>query len=537
MSGLIVPAFDDVEWPSLGEALCEWIEANLVFGPGDLRGERAVLDDEKRALVYRAYQVYPKDHPQAGRRRFRRVAISLRKGVAKTEWLAWIAACELHPNAPVRCIGWDGDTPRGGGVTDPYIPLVAYTEEQSDELAYGALRCILAEGPLRDDFDIGLERIIRKDGAGKAVSLATAPGARDGARTTFQGLDETHRFVLPRQKAAVRTMLANLPKRKLADPWSLEVTTAFSPGEQSVAEDTMTYAREVAEGQTEDARLFFFHRQASASHDIETKEGLRAAIIEASGPTVGWSDINGIAEQFDDPTADRSFLERVWLNRPTTGSRRAFDLEKWDELTRPKYQPAAGTLITLGFDGARHNDATSLVGCDVAEGVLFLLGLWERPHNVDQWEVPAEEVKSVVASAFATWTVWRFYCDPPFWDGTVDDWAGEFGEERVIKWWTNRIRPMGDAVRAFHGAIAAGELSHDGDPDLRRHVGNAVRKELRVRDDEQRPLWGIQKERPDSLLKIDAAMASILAWEARGDAVASGAAMAPEQPSVFFVGE
>jgi hypothetical protein len=47
-------------------------------------------------------------------------------------------------------------------VTDPYIPLVAYTEEQSDELAYGALRVILDESPLRDDFDIGLERIMRK---------------------------------------------------------------------------------------------------------------------------------------------------------------------------------------------------------------------------------------------------------------------------------------------------------------------------------------------------------------------------------------
>jgi hypothetical protein len=78
-----------------------------VFGPGDLRGEPAVLDAEKRGLIYRMYEVYPKGHEQAGRRRFKRCAISLRKGTAKTELAAWLAAVELHPDGPVRCDGFD----------------------------------------------------------------------------------------------------------------------------------------------------------------------------------------------------------------------------------------------------------------------------------------------------------------------------------------------------------------------------------------------------------------------------------------------
>jgi hypothetical protein len=184
---LTVPALDEQPWPTLGPQVCDFIEAYLVFGPGDLRGEPARLDAEKRALVYRMYEVYPQGHPQAGRRRFKRVAISLRKGSAKTEMAAWIAACELHPDGPVRCDGFDANgQPVGVGVTDPYIPMVAYTEEQSDELAYGALRVILEYSPLAGDFDIGLERIMRSGGDGKAVSLATAPDARDGARTTWQ---------------------------------------------------------------------------------------------------------------------------------------------------------------------------------------------------------------------------------------------------------------------------------------------------------------------------------------------------------------
>src|SRR5688572_11489901 len=100
---LTVPQ-DKVLYPTLGPLVCEWIEEKLVFGPGDLRGQPAILDDEKRGLIYRSYEIYPKGHEMEGRRRFKRVAYSLRKGSAKTELAAWIAAAELHPTAPVRCV-------------------------------------------------------------------------------------------------------------------------------------------------------------------------------------------------------------------------------------------------------------------------------------------------------------------------------------------------------------------------------------------------------------------------------------------------
>ena len=526
MSVIVTPRLDDKLWPTLGPQVCDFIESFMVFGPGDLRGEPAVLDAEKRALIYRMYEVFPK----TGRRRFRRVAVSLRKGSAKTELAAWIAGAELHPDGPVRCDGFDADgNPVGVGVTDPYIPLIAYTEEQSEELAYGALMTVLGEGPLANDFDIGLTRIMRRNGAGKAVALAGAPGSRDGARTTFQVFDETHRMIHERQKAAHRTMLANLPKRKMADPWSLETTTAPSPGEGSIAEQTMEYGRLVAEGQIQDSKLFFFHRQASDGHDLETKEGLRSAIVEASGPVAEWSDVDGIMEQWQDPTADVSFLERVWLNRPIKASRKAFDRATWDLLADDRGWPAPGTLITLGFDGARFRDSTAIIGCEVDTGYLFTIGLWEKPAAAQEWEVPVGDVRQAMDEAFAQWDVWRLYADPPYWEETVNQWAGKFGEDRVNEWWTNRNKPMGYAVRAFGGAIEGGDLLHDGSPGLARHVGNAVRKDLRIRDDDGKPLYAIQKERGDSPLKIDAAMAAILAREARGDAIAAGA-LATSEP-------
>ena len=59
---------------------------------------------------------------------------------------------------------------------------------------------------------------------------------------------------------------------------------------------------------------------------------------------------------------------------------------------------------------------------------------------------------------------------------------------------------------------------------LARHIGNASRKPLNERDDKGAPLWVIQKETPDSPKKVDAAVAAVLAWEARNDAIAAGAA-------------
>ena len=531
MTTLVVPSLEGDPWPSLGGQVARWIEANLVHGPGDLRGMPAKLDNEKRGLLYRMYEVYPRDHPQAGRRRFRRVAISLRKGSAKTEYAAWIAAAELHPDAPVRVKDWRGNHPVGGGVTDPYIPMVAYTEEQADDLAYAALRVTLDEGPLRDDFDIGLQRIMRKHGDGKAVALAGAPDARDGARTTFQHFDETHRFVSPRLHQAHQTMMANLPKRRLADPWSLETTTAPAPGEGSIAERTMEYARQVLEGAKSDSRLFFFHRQAGDHHDLTTREGIRAAVLEASGPIAEWSDIDGIVEQWDDPTADRAYLERVWLNRLVRASDRAFDALRWAELAS-EHEIAPGALVTLGFDGARTRDATALVACEVKTGLLQILALWERPENApEDWEVPVAEVDAAVDAAFKRFRVWRMYADPPYWEQPVADWAGRYGDKTVIFWYTNRYRQMSLAVQAFDHAVSAAELSHTADARLTRHIGNAYRRLMAFRDDQDRPLWIIQKERPDSPFKIDAAMAAILAWEARRHAVTAG--MAAVGPSVY----
>lgn len=544
MTSLIVPAFEKDPWPTLGPGVCQAIEDCLVFGPGDLIGQRARLDDEQRALIYRMYEVHPKGTAREGKRRFQRVHLSLRKGLRKTELAAWIAAVELHGEAPVRFDGWrkNGKSwePVGRPVTDPFIPMLAYTEDQSEELGYGALYKILSNDNCAwvNDFDIGLTRIMRVEGNGKAVALANAPDQADGDRTTFQHKDETHRWVLPRHRETDQVTRANLLKRPIADPWELATTTMYAPGEGSVAESAHDFARRIDSGEIPNPRMFFFHRQADPKWDLSDRAQRIEAIKEASGIAVEWSDIEGIAGQWDEPDANLQYLERVWTNRPVRPAGKAFDAEVWKKVIRQGYRPTKGATVTAGFDGSRHWDSTALVACEVATGFMWPVQVWSRPDLPPGvgWEVPLHEVQAAVDDLFHTFDVWRLYADPSKWQGPLAQWAGTYGEKRVLAWEPTRTWQQAKALQAFAAAISGGELSHDGSPLLASHVGNAWKRDINQRDEDGKRLWTIQKERADSPHKIDAAMAACWAWTARLQAVASGANRpAPSAPRISFL--
>ena len=529
MATLIVPKPDVKPWATLGPQLCAWIEENLVYGPGDLRGQPYVIEPEKKAFLYRMYEVVPKGLPGAGRRRFNRGAVNIRKGTAKTEFASIIAACELHPDAPVRCDGFDasGD-PVGRGVRDPYVALVAFTQEQTEELGFNVLRTILAEGPLAEDFDIGLERILVLNdhgrAAGKAVPLTGAPGARDGARTTFQAFDETHRMTSDRLIKAHTTMLQNTYKRAMADAWTLETTTMHDPTEQSVAANTMAYAMEVHEGRLEDSRLFYFYRYCPPEFPLEDKPQVMEALLEASGPAASWSaDLEGLVDHWFEPRTDKNYYRRVWLNQRISGTGKAFDSVKWAELADPSHVVPDRAKITLGFDGAKTHDGTALVACEVDSGYMWVAGYWQAPPHDDEWEIDSNAVTQVVEQMFEKYKVQRMYADPFYWTTELDSWRGRWGDTKVVSFATTSYKRIGMACASFAESITAGQVKNDGGSILNEHVGNSVRMDTRLRGDDDVPLWTIQKERRGSPHKMDAAMAAVLAWQARNDAIAKGA--------------
>jgi phage terminase large subunit-like protein len=329
-------------------------------------------------------------------------------------------------------------------------------------------------------------------------------------------------MTLPKLIDAHQTMLQNIPKRPIADPWSLSTTTAGVPGEGSVAETEKDYAEKVHAGKAKDPQLFYFHREASPSHDLETDEGLRAAIVEASGPAVAkWSDIDSIMSLYHQDDTDRAYFERVWLNRWVASSRQAFDPERWKKLVSDLVI-AEKEPVSLGFDGARWRDACGFIATHIETGLQWPVAVWERPSGEDDWEVTDEDVDGAMEEAMDTYRVVLSYNDPPRFEANVARWSGKYGSKRVMEWYTNRPRQIGQAMRAYRTAMTSGEVSHNGDETFARHIANARKGNLKILDDDDTPLWTIYKERPDSEKYIDLAMAGCLSWQARLDALARG---------------
>lgn len=537
---LVVPEADVEPWPTLGKGVCALLEERAIYGPGSLQGQPYRIDPEFRAFLYRAYEVYPQGHEWAGRRRFKRVGLSVRKGLAKTEKLALICYAELHPEGPTRFDYWDDEgNPVGRPVVAPYIPMLAVTAEQVEELGFGALKYICENGPDADMFDCSLERILRldEDGMpdGKAVPLANSPGSRDGARTTLNAFDEPHRLVLPRQLDAHNTMDANLPKRPLDDPYSLYVGTAGELGQNSVAEQVHEEALQIQAGKIERPDLFYLYRTDDhPKRDLDDKKERIRAVAEASGPAGEWGpgQFDEIASKWDRPGVDKGYLERVWLNRWVKSGRQAFDVKRWAELCKMHGEPNGaersripkGAKVGGGFDGARRRDSTALVITELATGTQEVLAIWERDLDDEDWEVPEDEVNQAIVEMFKTYDVWKLYADPPYWVTEVGVWAGRH-KGRVEEWWTNRYKIMAYAIRAYREAMGSGAVGWSpGAPnvkDFAAHIANAGQVKTNFVDDNGEPLYILGKIHPDR--KFDTAMAAVLSWQAYLDAVKAGA--------------
>lgn len=461
--------------------------------------------------------------PATGARVTRRAALRRPKGAGKSPEAAYCGYAELV--LPVVFVGWKAGQPVGAEHADPWVQFAAVSEDQTDNVMVWLFDILndRAATCRRRGIDLGRTRLYLQGRPGRMEPVTAAAGSREGQRITFSALDQTEAWT--KENGGLR--LADTLRRNAAKMggWTLELQNAPGLGDGSVADRTAKASERRTSGVLYDTR----EPVGVDSLDLADAEALRVALAYAYGESArvngGWVDTESrLVDEIQDPDTDPADAKRYYLNVAAPSSDWAFDRDRWKGLAEG-HVPEPGALIVAGFDGARHDDSTALVAADVATGAVWLAGLWERPDRVDDWEVPELEVTAAVEELFGRWSVWRMYCDPPWWETTVAGWAARLkGPDRkpaVVSWWTNRWRPVGYACRALGTAIRAGEVHHVGDDQLTTHVRNAVRRPVAARDDDGRPLWTICKPAPGR--KIDAAMALVLAWECRSDAIAAGA--------------
>lgn len=515
----MIPRIDSQPLPdrSLGYAVADWMEANLVHGPGDIMGRPFRLNlDQIRFLVH-AYAL-----DENGRRLYHRATLSRPKGCAKSELAG--AVCHAELSGPVRFSHWEQGEPVGKPVVSPSIPVAATSEDQADETVYGVFRQ-MAGPELAAQLDIGLQKTYRADGTGRCLLVTSSSAARDGARPTFTAVDEPHLWVTPDLRRLFGVLLRNSRKLLAADPWLMSTTTMYAPGEQSVAEGEREYAEKVVRGEVIDARLLYDHREADKRLDLDREDHLLEAVLDARGEAASFTNVAAITAEWHDPTQEEADFRRYWLNQVVSSVNAWLELELWDAIEKPAYQVPAKSPIALGFDGSRTDDATGLVGCELATGHMFVVGVWEKPEGLAGrgWEVPVAEVDAAVDDAFRRYDVARLYADPWWWQNDVDRWRRQYGD-KVVDFKTNHDTRICFAVERLETAIKSGiDVSQDAHPVFARHVLNARKRKTRVKSGDGKEMHTLEKPRErDRVHKIDLAMCAVLAYEARCDAVADG---------------
>ena len=527
---------------SLGWLAIWWIETFCVHGPGDVQGQAVELDEEFAAFVLDCYAL-----EESGRRNYDSAFISRAKGRAKSELAGFITLFEAM--GPARFDGWaqggeiyerDGyvytyqaGEPLGKPITAPVIRCLA-TEEGQAGNTYDNVYFNLTEGPLGNGLPrdaAGLTRIFLP-GGGEIIPSTASNSSKDGGKETFVVFDETHLYTTRELKRMYDTVRRNLAKRKAAEPWSLETSTMYLPGEKSVAEETHDLAKLIREGKARIQRTLFDHREADPDIDLADPEAVRDGLREAYGPFAQVMDIERLLAEFYDPRNDPQDSRRYYFNQPTSSKDAWVSSPEWMACAATK-EVTKGDDITLGFDGSRKRtrgvtDATALIGCRVSDGHLFEIKVWEQPEGPagEGWEVPITEVDYQVRQAFENYNVVGMFADPAKWESYIAQWEADFGkklkvkstQQHPIEWWMtgNRSYLVVRALEQFQNAVLDKELTFEG-LALSRHVLNARRRIGRSG-------ISIAKEHPESPNKIDAAVAAVLAYQARLQALSKGEA-------------
>lgn len=524
------------EVPTLGHYVIDWI-AEYLAAPDRGEYEPFELYPEQEDFVLRFYEI----NPRTGKRRFRRGVISRPRGWGKSPFLAALACVEAL--ADVVPAGWDANgRPVGkpwSTVRTPLVQIAAVSEVQTKNTWDPLLEML--DGPAIDAFP-GLEPLgtFVNLPRGKIEPVSSSPRSLKGNRAVFAVFDQTEEWVASNGGLRMAEVM-RINAGKIGGT-TIESPNAFTPGEGSVAEESAAFWAAIREGRSRDDGLFYDHREAPPETDLGDRESLMAGLRSVYGDSAdsagGHVDLEVILATIWDPSTEPQKARADFLNQITHASDSWLSQPEWAGRMDLGRSVSDGDVVVLGFDGSRQRargttDATALIGCRVSDGHLFEVGVWEQPSGPagDGWQVPTAQVDAAVRQAFDRWRVVGFYADPARWEGFVAQWEAAWHKQLRVKatrdhpieWWFTggRAGLIVRAVEQFHSAVVDGDLTHDGSSALTRHVLNARRRVGRSGA-------SIAKDHPDSARKIDAAVAAVLAWQARLDAVAAGAD-APEK--------
>ena len=510
---------------SLGWGVIEWCEGNLLVPEGPRYGEAWEFTPEQTAFVMRWYEV-----DALGDFPWRRSTLRRAKGWGKDPVGAAIVLAELL--GPVRYAGNSTHTgvPLGRQEHGPMSDIVGVNEDstRTTTTLFDPMMSYAAAAEYGWKAGEKIFRAYPKGLKAEIRPVTASHRSREGARRTFYLLGETHQMVTGnggiRMDEVVRR---NLAKRVGGTARAMCLTNAHDPTEKSVAERDYDAAVEQGKAEYKGRRdILYDSREAEIdnSFDINDDEQVMGALEQAYGDSY-WVPKERILQEIRDPATSEGETQRFYFNRVVAGASAWMDPEDWDKAYDARELPRRKTSIAIGFDGSRVRDATAIVATDMDTGFQWVAGCWEKDWLQLDWEVPVDQVEATLDELFDMYKVERAYFDPPYWEVEVSEWCGKW--PGVASEWETKgsdNQRVARALAAYHHAISNRACTHGGQSSevFRRHVLAAVTRLIGGRAGENENLVTIWKKSKNSRESIDCAMAGMLSYTARLDAITAG---------------
>jgi phage terminase large subunit-like protein len=396
-----------------------------------------------------------------------------RKPMRLRPWQVDLCGSVLDPDPRPRLAGWL--LPRGNGKSTLVAALglydllcgdegasvvVAATDERQAGIVQGtAARMVELHPELSSRVQVFASKLVVPERGASFVCLPAEPKRLEGLDPSLAIVDELG--VVSRD---VYEVLA-LAQGKRSSSTLLGIGTPGPDPYDSVLSDMRDYAR----ANPDDTSFVWreFSAAAFIDHPVDCLHCWQLA-----NPALGDFLHEDAMVALLPPKMRESTFRRARLCQFVTAQEGAFLPEGvWQGLCTGEVL-APGSEVVVALDGSFNSDATGLLVASVsARPHLDVLGLWESPTGDADWRVPVADVEDAIRAAAREYKVVEIIADPFRWTRTLQALAAEGLPVVEFPHSTSRLTA---ATTDLYKAAIAGELTHSGDPDLTRHVTNAV---------------------------------------------------------------
>jgi phage terminase large subunit-like protein len=374
----------------------------------------------------------------------------------------------------------------GDRVEGAQVLVVASDERQARIIFTTAARMVELDPALSARVQVFKDHLLEPRTASVFMALPADPGALQGWDPSLAIVDELHVVT----DDTFEAMAARAGKREQS------LLLAISTPPKAGQDDSVM--RRLVEHGREGGDPSFYFREFAAPAGCEVDD--EAAWVAANPALDDFLHRDALRATLPPKMREAAFrryrlgqwvaVEDAWL---PDGA--------WDSCTQVQEIPD-GAEVVVALDGSFSRDCTALVVATVdPRPHVELYRLWEAPEGARDWRVPVVQVEDAIRAACVRWRVLEVAADPYRWQRSLEVLDGD--GIPVHEFFQNAAR-MGPATARFYQLVVDGELTHNGDPALGRHVANAI-----LRQDSRGAR--LAKEHKDSRRRIDAAVAAVMA--------------------------